>query len=459
MNDALIEYFRCPDRLVRFHRKGPLSAGSGFFRLGQDTTCYGSYYGTRPSELPTDDLHDALADITVDDGKTYLPFDPSLVAENLRCEHYVGDWRGKFPLSLVPKMYYFVRPFLPVGVRRHLQKFHLNARKRTNFPCWPVDFSVDNLFRRLLLLALRSNRAEQIPFIWFWPEGASSAAIMTHDVETEAGRDFCSALMDLNCSFGIKSSFQIIPEQRYEINQEFLNSIRQRGFEVAVHDLNHDGHLYKNRKQFLERASRINSYGKEYRAGGFRAGVLYRKQIWFDALDFAYDMSVPNVGNFDPQQGGCCTVMPYFLGKILEIPVTTIQDYTLFNILNDYSIDLWKQQIDLIMGKHGLVSVIVHPDYIVEPRAQNVYKDLLGHLAQLRRQKGLWTTTPGEVNRWWRERAEMKLVESNGGWQIEGPGKERARIAYASEQNGQLVFSLSDTFDEKGIVSSSLRSA
>jgi hypothetical protein len=447
MNDALIEYFRCPDRFVRFRCNAPLSAGSGFFRFGPDTTCYGSCYGAFPAELASEDLHDSLVDVRIEDGTVHLPFDPSLVAHNLRCELYVGDWRGKFPFSLVPKMYYFVRPLLFVGIRRHLQKVHLNARKTTTFPGWPVDFSVDNLFHRLLLLAIRSGGVDRIPFIWFWPKGASSAAIMTHDVETETGRDFCSAVMDINSSFEIKSSFQIIPEQRYSVKQEFLNSIRERGFEVAVHDLNHDGHLYKNRKQFLERASKINSYGKEYQAGGFRAGVLYRKQIWFDALDFAYDMSVPNVGNFDPQHGGCCTVMPYFLGKILEIPVTTIQDYTLFNILNDYSIDVWKQQIELIMAKNGLVSTIVHPDYIIESLAQSVYRDLLTYLVHLRQEKGLWITTPSEVNHWWRERAAMKLVEINETWCIEGLGKERARIAYASEQNGQLVFHLPETLE------------
>jgi hypothetical protein len=34
----------------------------------------------------------------------------------------------------------------------------------------------------------------------------------------------------------------------------------------------------------------------------------------------------------------------------------------------------------------------------------------------------------------------MKLVEDGEGWRIEGAGNERARIAYASEQDGQLIF-------------------
>jgi len=155
-------------------------------------------------------------------------------------------------------------------------------------------------------------------------------------------------------------------------------------------------------------------------------------------------MSVPNVAHLDPQRGGCCTVMPYCVGKLLELPVTTTQDYSLFHILNDYSIDLWQRQIDLIMEKHGLVSFIVHPDYITNNRERQVYEVLLAHLAKLRAESGLWVTTPGEVARWWRQRMEMRIIEDGDGLRIEGPGKERGRIAYASEQDGRLVFTLSE---------------
>ena len=126
----------------------------------------------------------------------------------------------------------------------------------------------------------------------------------------------------------------------------------------------------------------------------------------------------------------------------MELPVTTTQDYTLFHILNDYSINLWKRQIDLIIEKQGLISFIVHPDYIGGDRERNVYRALLNHLADLRKERALWITTPGEVNHWWRQRAEMELVEDSHGWRIEGDGKERARIAYASESNGRLAYTV-----------------
>jgi hypothetical protein len=96
------------------------------------------------------------------------------------------------------------------------------------------------------------------------------------------------------------------------------------------------------------------------------------------------------------------------------------------------------------MEKHGLLRFIIHPDYVVRPRAQSIFKELLAYLVRLKEEKGVWTTTPSEVNRWWRQRAEMRLVEQDGKWRIEGTGNERARIAYASEKDGRLIFKVQE---------------
>jgi hypothetical protein len=442
MNNCLSQYYRCPEVYLRFAPNGPFPTENSYFRFGEEATCYGAYAGVHGAELPAGELYDASRDVACEDRTIYLPFDPSQVIDNLRSETYIADWRREPSLSALAWMYYFIRPMLSVSLRRHLQKFHLRGWDKLPFPHWPVDTSVDSFLQQLLLLSIRSSEVEQIPFIWFWPEGAPSCAIMTHDVETKAGRDSCATLMDIDDSFGIKASFQVIPEERYGVGKEFLSSIRDRGCEVLVHDLNHDGHLYRSREQFLERSAKINSYGKEYGAKGFRAGALYRKQLWYDALDFDYDMSVPNVAHLDPQRGGCCTVMPFFIGNILELPVTTTQDYTLFNILEEYSTDLWKRQTNLIMKKHGLMSFVAHPDYLAGTRERGLYEELLDYLAHLRDENGIWIALPGEVNRWWRQRAKLRLVENGDAWRIEGDGAERARIAYASEKEGHLVISV-----------------
>lgn len=277
-----------------------------------------------------------------------------------------------------------------------------------------------------------------MPFIWFWPDGAPSCTMITHDVETSAGLAFCGQLMDLNDSFGIKTSFHIVPEKRYRVSASTLENIRRRGFEINVHDLNHDGLLMSDREEFLRRAERINSYGKQFGALGFRSAVMYRNLDWFGALDFSYDMSVPNMAHLDPQQGGCCTVFPYFIGKLLELPLTTTQDYSLLHVLNDYSIDLWKQQIAMIRAKSGLISFIIHPDYSLEPKARSVYAELLRHISRLRSRGETWTALPNEVAAWWRLRSEMRLVNVAGGWRVEGPGSERAKVAYAVLDQGKI---------------------
>ncbi|MFP5237430.1 MAG: hypothetical protein ACLGSD_16155 [Acidobacteriota bacterium] len=389
-------------------------------------------------------MPDLAGEVKAGVGAVQLPFDAAEVVDNLRRELYTEEWRSGSP-GLVAALYYLIRPLLGVTVRKHLQKFHLRDWQKIAFPRWPVDCTVDDLMRQLLLLCVEGSAEKRVPIIWFWPEGRSGCAVMTHDVETKAGRDFCANLAGVDAKYGIRGSYQVVPEERYAVSPEFLESLRAVGCEIAVHDLNHDGHLYKNRKEFLRRAERINSYLKEYRCEGFRAGVLYRKQIWYDALKCAFDMSVPNVAHLDPQRGGCCTVMPYFIGDLLEIPVTMTQDYSLFNILQDYSIELWKRQAELVLARNGMMSFIVHPDYVMEAREMAVYEELLSYVAALGEERNLWITTPGEVNRWWRERAALRLVERHGGWHIEGPGSERARLAWATADRGRLEFEIEDS--------------
>ena len=446
MKSAFLDHYRCPETFATFTLSGELSEDSGYFRFGPDAICFGQSSSGFRAGHATDELYDALTDVALDGAMLQLPFSPSEIVANLRYERYASasNRNGKMlhGESALRKVYYLVRPLLTVSVRKHLQRLHLRDWNEIPFPGWPVDPTVERILEMLLILLLKAHAVDKIPFVWFWPNGFPSCAIMTHDVEALPGRDFCSHLMDLDDAHGIKSSFQIVPEGRYPVSKGFLNTIQSRGFEIDIHDLNHDGHLFSDRERYLRRAERINRYSREYGAAGFRSAALYRNLDWFEALDFSYDMSVPCVGHLEAQRGGCCSVMPFFIGKILELPVTTTQDYSLFHILNHYSIDLWKRQLALIMEKHGLASFIVHPDYILEHRARDTYKALLSYLSQLRSEGKIWIALPREVDHWWRERSQMRLSRRGNKWEIEGPGKERARVAYASLEEDCVVYHL-----------------
>jgi hypothetical protein len=420
----------------------------GFFCFGPDILCYGSSSGGTSPDVKLAGRYDALNAVRVRDTLTELPFEFSSVVENIRKEHYVKQLAhrsgGGFTKNpLVRKAYYAIREALPVNVRRHAQKAYFKDWERIPFPHWPVDFTADSLHEEFLKLAMKVQGLTRVPFIWFWPEGASACAIVTHDVETSVGRDFSSKLMDLDQSYGFRASFQVVPEKRYEVPRSYWNEIRSRGFEFNVHDLNHDGYLFHERSQFRARAKLINGYVRSYEARGFRAGAMYRNLDWYDSFEFSYDMSVPNVAHLEPQRGGCCTVMPFFVGKILELPLTTSQDYSVFNILEEYSIDLWKKQIALILKRNGLITILSHPDYLIDLKPRGIYDSLLAYLRKICDRHNVWHALPGDVDRWWRARSQMRIINSNGDWQIVGPESHRARIAYANLEGDRLVYSVS----------------
>jgi hypothetical protein len=442
---ALGSYYRCPvDLLPQLHSVPPDTDHEGYFSFGDSTICYGRLAGASAAHQLDGSLPNIESQQFAGTPMVELPFDPEEVIENLRRERYAAHFReeGSMFNELLRKAYYLVRPCLSVPVRRIFQKIHLRGWEHIQFPAWPVDTTVEEIHKKLLALSLKECGLEQVPFVWFWPDGYTSCFIMTHDVEDQVGKEFCSRLMDLDEAAGIRSSFQVIPENRYVVTSDYLDSIKSRGFEVNVHDLKHDGRLYAEQAEFLRRAAKINAYAKEFGAEGFRSGILYRNADWYGAFDFAYDMSIPNVGHLDPQRGGCCTVLPYFIGNIVELPLTCTQDYTLFQIMEDYSIDLWKRQIDIIRKNNGLISFIVHPDYVIQPRPQSIYKELLDYMSQLRAGDTIWSPLPHEVASWWRRRNQLELVHENGDWRVNGPGSERARVGYAILDGDSVVYRL-----------------
>jgi hypothetical protein len=443
---SLAHYYRVPlDSLGSISGAKP-SSNTGFFQFGPGTVCYGESASGVAHKIENSGHYDAFEHIRNGESEIHLPFNPGAVIENIRRERYEG--------SLAPSLerivsqdwmlaaYYSLRGILPVTVRRKLQRIYLSGWKDRPFPAWPVDFTVDTLHEKLLRLSMEASGRLRAPFIWFWPDGASNCLILTHDVETLAGRDFTSQLIDLDESYGFRASFQVVPESRYQVPDAYVESIRNRGYEFNVHDLNHDGLLYRERGDFLRRAKKINEYCRRYGARGFRAGSMYRNLDWYEAFEFSYDMSVPNVAHLEPKRGGCCTVFPFFVGNILEIPLTTSEDYSVFHILNEDSIALWKKQLELIRQRNGLMSVLAHPDYLIDSRTRKLYELLLDHLRELLSGEKIWAALPGEVDQWWRARSKMNLIQRDGNWVVEGPEKERARIAYAVIEGDRVVYDL-----------------
>ena len=443
LSRAFRDFYRYPEGMFDFVLRGKLSQHKGYFRVGPDTICYGRSCTESTEQQPGFLLRDELGATVTDEEGFVLPFDPTEIIDNLRLERYPhrlpNGWDG-----ILKRIYYLLRPLTSRRIRSQVQRFHARRSRNLPFPRWPVDTTVENLCETILLSLLEAKVIESLPFVWFWPRGDRGCVVMTHDIETVAGRDFCPDLLDLDDSFGIKASYDVVPEERYQVPAKLLEQIRGRGCEIVIQDLNHDGRLFDNRQEFLCRAARIRHHAREYGAKGFRSAVLYRNTEWCDGLDFSFDMSIPNVAHLDPQLGGCCTVMPYFIGKTLELPVTTTQDYSLFHLLKERSIDLWSTQVERILKKNGMASFIVHPDYIIDRDTRCVYEDLLRYLQRLRETTPVWFALPQDVDAWWRARSRMAVVKDGDSWRIEGEGAENAVLAFARSVNGQLTYQLAD---------------
>jgi hypothetical protein len=202
-----------------------------------------------------------------------------------------------------------------------------------------------------------------------WPGGKKFALVLTHDVETQRGQDRCFALMKIEEELGFVSSFNFVPE-RYEVSPVIRNELVRKGFEVAVHDLKHDGKLYSSHNKFLKCAERINGYLKAWDAVGFRAGAMHDNRGWNHVLDVEYIASTFDFDPFEPQPDGVSTIFPFWVREegtgrgYVSLPYTLAQDFTLFVLLRKKNINIWKEKLDWIASHGGMVLLITHPDYI-----------------------------------------------------------------------------------------------
>jgi hypothetical protein len=104
--------------------------------------------------------------------------------------------------------------------------------------------------------------------------------------------------------------------------------------------------------------------------------------------------------------------------------------------------------LDLIRKRNGLMSFISHPDYLINRSNRQVYETLLDYLQQMVARESIWAALPGDVDRWWRARRQMKLVPSGDNWEIVGPEKERARLAYAVLDGGRVRYEIAGAVKE-----------
>ena len=299
------------------------------------------------------------------------------------------------------RLYYALKPVLPRRLTRKLRRFY-GASKHASFPLgWPVEDRYVHFQWEVIRHLVRITGQSSLPFIHFWPEGRRFAFVLTHDVETAAGQAHVRRVADLEASLGSRSSFNFVPE-RYSLDRELLQELRERGFEIGVHGLKHDGKLFSSPDEFARRARRINCYLRELNAVGFRAPLTHRQPEWMQALEIEYDLSFFDSDPYEPIPGGTMSIWPFEIGRFIELPYTLAQDYTLTRVIGEKTPRIWLQKVDFIEKHCGMVLVNTHPDYLVDVGTWNVYAEFL---QAMKSREGYWHALPRDVARWWYARS------------------------------------------------------
>lgn len=249
--------------------------------------------------------------------------------------------------------YYYVKPFIPRRLQITLRRRIVLRKRSLNANIWPID-----------------KKAVNAPRGWSgWPEKKRFALVLTHDVETLKGQEKCYPLIRLEKRLGFRSSFNFVPEG-YNVSSELRHHLAREGCEVGVHGLNHFGNPFKSKKVFQRQVSRINRYIHEWGSVGFRAPCMYHNLAWIHDLNIKYDASTFDTDPFEPQPDGMGTIFPFWVPKsgtergYIELPYTLPQDFTLFILMKERNIGIWKQKLDWIVEEGGMALLITHPDYM-----------------------------------------------------------------------------------------------
>jgi len=279
-------------------------------------------------------------------------FDPLQAVEAMLREDYR---KPGTPLSgRLPFHYHAV----PRGVRFHLGRVieHLGlARRRGCFPFWPVEHSVET-FRSAM------RRWLGLPEPKRWPDGRRCALALTHDIDTRDGLLCAPEIAAAERDFGLKSTWFVTCEDKVVIRSA-LDRLASEGHEIGCHDLYHDTRIAcLDERAIAARLDKCCEILRDYGVSGFRSPSLGRSDALFDALAgfFDYDSSVPDTDGVH----GCCTVLPFRRGNLLEIPITMPMDATLLfrGFSAERAVHVWRKKLEWIKQVGGAAVLVIHPE-------------------------------------------------------------------------------------------------
>jgi peptidoglycan/xylan/chitin deacetylase (PgdA/CDA1 family) len=237
-------------------------------------------------------------------------------------------------------------------------------------------------------------------------------------------------MADLEERYNFRSAWNL-PLAQFDIDWNLVERLKRRGFEFGAHGLCHDGRLFRSRANFRKLAPVLARLASLHELKGFRAPSTLRRIEWISQLPFDFDCSFADSDPYEPQSGGTCSLFPFFLGEMVELPYTLPQDHTLIDLLRRKPLPVWEAKAQWIESLGGMILTLIHPDYCGSGRNLDNYEGLLKQLNDL---PSAWRALPSEVATWWRQRDQLKLTVEGDFPMIEGLAAERATARRLSEE-------------------------
>jgi len=191
---------------------------------------------------------------------------------------------------------------------------------------------------------------------------------LTHDIDTEVCAEFWPVIADIEQSYNMRSTFNVLTNGPYKLEKRWLDDLENRGFEIGLHGDTHDMSFgYRNPQDIEVRLRRcLDQLDRPilgYRAPAFAISEQLLNIL--DKLGFRYDSSIKSNVFYS---GGVDICIPYIYPgtRIWELPLT-IQDDGLFHdqaLSDSQAEDVVEDIVNVLKPYNGVMIFNTHPSRI-----------------------------------------------------------------------------------------------
>ena len=293
--------------------------------------------------------------------------------------------------------YRSIPPGLRVMAARGLSFHKRSDPGKMGFPGWPVDKSIEVL--NYLKEVTQGSDEKSL-----WPEGKKFAFCVTHDLESRHGLKDIERLVNIDRSFGFKACWNV-STMLIESHGKCIERLRASGCEIGCHGYNHDNKFaFLKKEKMRVRLERCAKYIEQYEMKGFRSPSLLRSPELMEELSgyFKFDSSYPDTDAFSEtgERNGCSRIRPFFINRILELPITMPMDSSMLFMGYDHEkmLQVWLKKLDWLRERQGmaLINVHCHRPFSLKGKVYDAYERLLGVVAK---DRNCWRASAGDITK------------------------------------------------------------